>query len=40
MPTLPAQAFDALLRELDRLNEEKKRWDSLTGRKENSEVKS
>ena len=39
-PDGTSRAFDALLRELDRLNEEKKRWDSLTGRKENSEVKS
>ena len=39
-PDGTSRAFDALLRELDRLNEEKNRWDALTGRKENNEVKS
>ena len=31
-PDGTSRAFDALLTEIDRLNEEQRRWDALTGR--------
>ena len=37
-PDGTSQAFDALLREIDRLNDDRKRWDALAGRKEEEQV--